>query len=419
MRIALSLVVLGLSACAGGPGDDGKDGDVDTSVEVIPGPDDDTGDPGEEVPARVPDVIVDCTGGADFLTIGDAIAGSRSGTKIGLNPCTYREDVDFIGKSLDIFGIEGSAVTFIEGSGSGAVVKANHGESVGTRLAGVTVSGGATAGYHGSGMSVDLAIVLVEDVVFTRNNVGYSVLYATGSFLEFLDVTYADNRVDPTGGIQVIDNGTYLAQRLTIGCTDADFAIYQHNAMILLDSDIDCGTQYGVYSAGAGAHVRRSRVESGGVGLYGGDTDDTRNERVWLWNSTFIGGDTAVSALYTHVKAENNVFWGGEIGLDLQHVHLESYVWNSAASGATCGFRTDAATTYDLGWNADLGADCGAVAHDSVTAAPGFVDAPDDFTLEATSPLIDAGEPDDDSEDVDGTRNDIGIYGGPEGQGQP
>jgi hypothetical protein len=408
-----------LGACAGDAARDAWQSD--TSLEVIPDTSDtdasDTG-AGEEVPPEVPDVVVDCEGGADFPTIGAAIAASPSGTKIGLNPCTYHEDVDYLGKSLDIFGVGGSAVTFLVGSGTGAVVKANHGESIGTRLAGVTVSGGATLEYYGSGMSTDLAVMSLEDVVFTGNDVGYSVLYATGSFLEFLDVTYTGNTVDAGGGIQVMDDGAVLAQRLHIDCTDADFAIYQHNAMLLLDSDIDCGTQYGVYSAGAGAHVRRSWIRSDGIALYGVDADDTRNERVWLWNSAFIGGETAVSALFTHVKAENDVFWGGRVGLDLQYTHLESYVWGSAATGTTCGFRTDPSTTYDLGWNADLGADCGAVTHDGVTAPAGFVDAPDDFALEPTSALIDGGNPDSDRDDVDDTRNDIGLHGGPEGYGQ-
>lgn len=387
---------------------------ADDVVETVPG--NDTGVPGEEVPPEVPDVIVDCTGEGDFVTIGEAIAASGSGTKIGLRPCTYREDVDFRGKSLNIFGIEGSAATRIEGTGTGTVVKAIHGESLGTRLAGVTVTGGATRDYYGSGLSADLAVVMLEDVVFTGNDVGYSVLYSTGAFLELLDVSYEGNRVEPTGGIQVMNNGSTLAQRLSIECTGTDFAIYQHNAFILLDSDIDCGDRYGMHASAGGAHVRRSRIESAGIALYGADADDTRNERVWLYNSAFIGGEIAVSTLFMHVKAENNVFWGGAVGLDLQFGHVDSFVRNSAASGSTCPIRADG--PYDLGWNALDGPDCATAGHDAVLGAPGFADAPDEFALDAGSALIDAGDPDPDSDDADGTRNDIGPGGGPEGGGQ-
>ena len=35
------------------------------------------------------------------------------------------------------------------------------------------MSGGATVGYHGSGMSTDLAVMQLEDVVFTDNDIGY------------------------------------------------------------------------------------------------------------------------------------------------------------------------------------------------------------------------------------------------------
>lgn len=383
--------------------------DVDTTWEELPDAPEDTGPYGEEVPPRVPDVVVDCEGGGDYTTIGAAIAGSTSGTAIGLRPCTYLEDVDFNGKSLDIFGIDGSAVTFIQGSGTGAVVKANHGESVGTRLAGVTVSGGATVGYHGSGLSTDLAILQLEDVVFTGNDVGRSVVYSTASFLEFLDVSFLDNTVDPGDGLLLFDDGSLVAQRLEVRCTDAVFAIFQHNAMLLLDSDLRCGTEHGVYSDGSGAHIQRSRIQSAGVAIYSADVDDTRNERLWLSNSSFIG-ETAAYALYTHVKADNNVFWGEQVGFDLQYVHADSFVRGSVLTGATCGLRADA--SYDLGWNADSGAGCGAVTRDGVTGA-GFVAAPEDFTLLADSPLIDAGDPDDDRDDVDGTRNDVGMFGGP------
>ena len=38
-----------------------------------------------------------------------------------------------------------------------------------------------------------------------------------------------------------------------------------------------------------------------------------------------------------------------------------------------------------------------------------------DFTLRTSSPAIDAGDPDAAYNDIDGTRNDMGGYGGPDG----
>lgn len=394
---------------------------LDTGLEAVPldtAPAD-TGVLGYEVPPVEPDIVVDCTGAADYLTIGAAIAASLSGTKIGLNPCTYDEDIDFAGKSLNIFGIAGSADTIIRGTGTGAAVKAIHGESLGTRLAGVTVTGGATDGYYGAGMSVDRAVVMLEDVVFTGNDVGFSTWYAEGAFVEFLDVTYTDNDVDPGGGALVVDNGSFLAQRMTVDCDNTDFAIYSHASTMLLDTTIVCGTGHAVYNAGCGLHVRRSWIESDGIAVRAGDSDDTRNERVYVYNSALIGGDTALYALFMNVKAENDVFWGGRVGADLQFVNLESFIYNSYARGSDCAIQGDAYTIYEfLGWNAveGTGSACLDGGQGSIEGEPGFVDAPTDFTLDGTSPLIDAGDPS--LEDADGSRSDIGIHGGPEGAGQ-
>lgn len=403
--------------CEGGAPGSGW-GRADTAVETLEGTD--TGIPGVEAPARVPDVLVDCMGGADFQTIQEAIEGSLSGTKIGLLPCTYHEDVDFKGKSLDIFGTEGSSVTTIVGSGYGPAVKATHGESLGTRLAGVTVTGGVTEGYYGSGLNMELAVLELEDVVFTHNDVGYSVLYAAGAFLDLVDVTFTDNTVTAGGGILVADDGSLVAQRLAVDCQGADFAIYGHLALLILDSDIACGNLYGIKNAAGYVHVRRSRVTSDGIALFGGDSDDTRNERVWLHNSVFVGGELGVSTLYMDVEAENNVFWGGEVGIDLQYPSTESFVRNSVADGSQCPFRTNEGAILELGWNAmdREPTTCGTLGHDSVVGDPALVNPPDDFSLKSGSPLIDAGDPDEDRNDADGSRNDIGHEGGPEGEGQ-
>lgn len=410
-----------LLACGSGPAPVVGTDSVESGSPVDTGgpPLDTSGPPLEEVPPRIPDVIVDCEGGADFVTIHEAIAASRSGTKIGLRPCVYVGDVDFIGKSLDIFGLEGSAVTTIQGSGFGPAVLADHGESVGTRLAGVTVTGGATDGYHGSGVGVDLALLQMEDVVFTRNDVGHSVLYANAAFLEFVDVSFLDNEVDPSGGITVTTNGSAVAQRLTIECTDAEYAMFMHNASLILDSDLDCGRVYGIYNQGNGIHLRRSRVQSDGIAVFSEDRDDTRNERSYFYNSALIGGDAAVVSAYMNVRAENDIFWGGRIGLDLRYVNLESRVTNSYARGSECGIQAPGDEVYELGWNAVSEGSACAPGHDTVALPPGFVAPPEDFRLQADSPLIDAGDPDDDRRDPDGSRNDIGIYGGREGGGQP
>lgn len=370
-------------------------------------------------PERVPDVVVDCAGGGDYLTITEAIAGSVSGMKIGLRPCTYNEDINFNGKSLDIFGIEGSAATQVVGTGTTATVLAIRGESVGTRLAGVTVSGGRMTDSYGSGLYVYSAMLQLEDVVLTGALDGYSVVYGQAAFLEMVDVTIKENTITAGGYALVVDNGSIVAQRFNLACEGIDYGFYQHNSLILLDSDLRCGDAYGVIVSGGELHMRRSTVVSPGMGIYGEDNDDTRNERLWLQNNVIVGEDAgAVYSAYMHVKAENNVFWGGRSAFEMQYAHIESYLYNNIAVGSRCGLKTDG-YAYAMGWNAIQGTveACNVDAYSSVLVDPAFVEAPEDFHLSPGSPAIDAGNPDKSEEDVDGTRNDLGAYGGPEGEG--
>jgi hypothetical protein len=65
--------------------------------------------------------------------------------------------------------------------------------------------------------------------------------------------------------------------------------------------------------------------------------------------------------------------------------------------------------TYNL---SQTGADGGVLVQNRVNADPAFVDTTD-FVLGVTSPARNAGDPDPRFNDIDGTRNDMGIYGGP------
>lgn len=405
-------------------GETGADPAAHDSADSGPGlpgdtsPPDDTADTGEAAwDPGTPDVIVDCNGGADFSTITAAITASISGTRIGLRPCTYAENIDFTGKYLDIFGIDGPATTLIEGDGRSTLVTAEDGERVGTRLAGVTLTGGGNSNGYGSALRVDGAALLLESVLITGNERSYAVVYGTGSSLELDDVQILDNEIMGGGGVIILDNGSLLAEKLTVDCgTDGAYALYEHNSTILLDSDLRCSGGYGIASDGGELHARRSRVEGGSIGIWGEDNNDTRNERMWLFNVAAIGRDAGVQASYMHLKADHSVFFGGRIGLELSRVHVESYVTNSVGIGTTCGIRTDGASDL-FGWNAleENGGSCSPDAYLTVGGDPAFVDGSDDLRLSAGSPLIDAGDADDDAQDRDGSRSDIGVYGGPEG----
>ncbi len=388
------------------------DADSDTDVEVI----DDTALDTDVPDEAAPDVVVDCTGAGDYTTIADAIAAMPSGTRIGLAPCTYEEDVNFRGKSLDIFGIGGRSVTTLQGGGRGPVVTAVRGESVGTRLAHVTITGGG--GEYGAGIYLERALLTVEDAVITGAERTGAVIYTSGAGLTLRDVDIEGNDYQRGGYVFYTDNGWLVAQDMYMTCDDAQYGLVEHEATLVLDSEITCAdADVAVYVSGGELHMRRSDVVGGTYGIYGEDNDDTRNERMWLFNTSVVADDTAVIATFMHVKARNDTFWGGRVGIDFDRAHADSYMYSSAAYGSRCAVSGDGAT-YAAAWNA-IGDEtaCSFPMTDTVTGDFGFVDAPEDLRLAAGSPLIDAGDPDEDENDDDDTRNDIGRYGGPEADG--
>jgi hypothetical protein len=65
---------------------------------------------------------VDCEGGADFLTIQEAVDAAVDGDTILVAPCVYYENVAVVGKPLTIEG-EGPDVTVLEAPGSGRAIE--------------------------------------------------------------------------------------------------------------------------------------------------------------------------------------------------------------------------------------------------------------------------------------------------------
>jgi hypothetical protein len=160
--------------------------------------------------------------------------------------------------------------------------------------------------------------------------------------------------------------------------------------------------------------VKRSRVTGGISGIYAYDEEDTPSERAIIYASAIGGGVEGARFEYMTVTIGNSVFWGETAGLALAYNSTSSWVVASAFLNGECGISGDQA--YSASHNAfwDNTADvCGLTSASSVTADPLFASFPEDLTLDAGSPLIDAGYPGGDWLDLDGSRNDIGRYGGP------
>ncbi len=164
---------------------------------------------------------------------------------------------------------------------------------------------------------------------------------------------------------------------LSHGCIFAGspFSLIAGNLVEITDTDDYLGTQYGIFTA------------------------DTSSESIILNNvvrgtstaATRLGSAIAVYAEGTQVAGNIVMDWVSNSGTP---IYVDSF---------------DAEVTHNLCHN-NTGACPAGVGN--LNADPEFVDLVD-FELGVGSPAIDAGPPDDGLADLDRTRNDMGVHGGP------
>lgn len=372
-----------------------------------------------EVPPPARHWIVNAGLGGDFNTIQAAIDAAGSGDSIEVRAGTYSERIDFSGKTLDIFSTEGSATTTIRGDGSGTVVKVERGESNGTRLRGFTISNGQDDD-DGSAIEVHTSVIELEDLVLTGNRNSFSVLYAADGWVDVKDVRIEGNTIHEDGQAIWSDGGGFTATNLTARCDGGAQALWHHNTLILTDSMLRCPNGIGIHDYHGEDSIHRTIVVGGDYGIAAYDqpdlppeAPDNPNERLILSNSIAIG-DVALRVAYMHAILTNNLLLGEQSALHMTGMHPDSEAYSTIFQGADCGIRGDQPFTEAANgfWN-NVSDGCGVAVSPRVTANPQYANLPYDATLAPTSPYIDEGRAGVEYRDADGTRNDIGPYGGP------
>jgi len=187
-------------------------------------------------------------------------------------------------------------------------------------------------------------------------------------------------------------------------------------------SDVRCDTGIGIYNYHGEIWMQRSVVTGGTTAVYTADTEstpedpDSPDEHMYIYNSVLGGGSVGLDVLYQDARVVNSVLWGGEAALRMTACNTESYATNSVFLDSACGISGD--QTFIERYNAFYGNTedgCGVTVDPAVSDDPMFTDFPRDVSLLPGSPLIDAGDPSSGNDDPDGSRNDIGRYGGPWG----
>ncbi|GDX81896.1 hypothetical protein LBMAG42_37070 [Deltaproteobacteria bacterium] len=348
---------------------------------------------------------MDCHGGADFADIRSAIAGAISGDEIAVAPCAYYGSLDFEGKSLAIVGTD-PATTIVYASPGTSVLKATKGEGRATRVEAITLTGGG-GDAETPGIEVSFSSLVLRNVVVS-GNAGMAALYSRSGHV-LIERTVFENNTASLGILIQARRGEVVVQDSTVRCGTVGVGYQaEHGAALVDGATFECANGRSIEIFHAQSRIQRS-VLAGQLYVENEGNDD---EYTVVKGTVLASG---ASVLYSGLVLENVVATGGLIASG-SSLSLSS----SIVTGQDCAITASGSTvttSYSVFWeNAANG--CGfadPLTRDSTSKAvdPGFIDAAgSDFHLAAESSLVNAGPTTSSSNDPDGSRNDIGAYGG-------
>ena len=381
-------------------------------------------------------------------SIDKAMAAAAHGQTICVAPGTYKEKLNFRGKRIRVVGLGGPERTVIDGQGSGPIVVFKNREGRGSVLEGFTLTGARFrrgAGVMIMGASPTLRRLVVRDNVATNGGGGIGLEAGSGPLIEESRIT--GNRSPNGGGISV-ESASVLALRGVVirknEATQNGGGIFvQPGAGIWLSNVVMEGNRAGehagaIYLKASPATLKNTVFRGNHAGQWGGAMFVYMGSTVLMQNVQVMGNtaDNMAGGVYVefaHAALDNvtiarnkSVRQGGGLRLWDSVVRLRNVAVVKNSGGGVGGIAVSekhpgtitSSYTYLQGNNP----------YDKVPfkLGPGPRGKKDDvpllniageeagswdLRLAPGSPLKDAGDPA--LKDPDGSRSDIGAFGGP------
>ena len=103
-----------------------------------------------------------------FTSIQSGITAASNGDLVSVAPGTYGENLDFLGKAIQVIASQGNATTIIDGSQSGVCARFVSGEGPGSRLVGFTITNGLGTASAG-GIQIAGSSPIIAECVIHQN----------------------------------------------------------------------------------------------------------------------------------------------------------------------------------------------------------------------------------------------------------
>ena len=430
------------------------DGDCDDgSAAVFPGADEECdgedndcdGDVDEEGCVTCPWVVDGAAVGSlelgteddPFVSIQDGVdAIDGDCGEVEVEAGTYDENVDLFDVTGSVVSRDGPEATVIDGAGDRVV----HIQNANVEFSGFTIQGGQQA--FGGGIMVWGGTVELSDNVVRHNSCDDGGEGA-GLFAWNATLTIADNTFEANdcgyGGPSSGNNG---------GAMTLDDCAAEIVGNVIVDNS--AGDAGGIYVENGPAYIYNNLIafnlcddsEPGQNQLFGGGGVVLRGDEVLLFNNLIVdneSGDTGGGVVMFETSGDsvvgnnvivNNRAASGAGGLAFNNAD-EGMVWNNVfAHNDVAALWADGSDQFDIEYNDVVGSPVAYAGTlwdrtgilGNIATDPDFVSFTDDgdpfdddFHLSPGSPCIDTGHPAPQLNDADGSRSDMGAYGGPYG----
>jgi hypothetical protein len=377
-------------------------------------------------------------------TIQEAVdmAGASGCNEVRAYQGTYYENVNWNGWPVNAESLSGPDITVIDGQALDSVVAFETDEGEDARIYGFTLTNGG--GGEGPGVRIRYTSPTIEANVITANVATEANWLGGGIRVYEGDPTIIDNEISGNdagyggpengsdgGGINIRGGAPYIAGNWIVENTAGDGGgiwVAYSDAVIVnnwisgnlaVDDDAEAGGQGGginVQIAGPTGPFISSNILSDNVAsMFGGglvtyEQNDSYGS-AQITNNTIVfnevtdtdyGGGVCQWRRTTPVFTNNIIAYNAGVGVYSEDDMDDTFTYNLVFGN-------------DVAYDGMSGSGTGNLASD-----PKFNDVTrdgdwsnDDFTLQATSAAINAGDPG--VSDPDGTRSDMGAFGGPSG----
>lgn len=200
------------------------DEEVDTDGDGLAVCEGDCDDGDSSIHPGAPDVWCDgvdhACDGAELLVptvharVQDAIDVAVDGDVVCVDAGTYVENIDFLGKTLQVVGLAAPENVVLDGAGLGSVVTMHIGQGPGTLLQGFTLTGGLSD--EGGGLYMLAATAQLNDLIIEGNTAeesgGGIASYSSTVTMNNVDIVgnQVDGDCDTGGGLHVEDSSLEL-----------------------------------------------------------------------------------------------------------------------------------------------------------------------------------------------------------------